>query len=265
MLYLFKTLEESKESSTRKSHSPDKKENRRKKDINWSTTATMAERIREQTHMSLTERLRQEFGLDTLGDDDVNGNTDEPCESPPPPPPPPPPPASRFPAASAMVSTPESSVFIAPGQLPPPPVPLPAAGAANSGPHSIVQQHNSHIPPQMYVLNNTSHPPSKKGLLPTPLVQKGTLLPAPPQPLSSVQTSPQGYPVTQDSLLSSSSKMALPSCIPPANILHTQPIGSSFQSMKVESSQLQHNSVPSLIDVNKMSSYSNNYESKYFF
>ena len=39
-------------------------------DIQWNASATMAERIREQTQLSLTERLRKEFGLDASESDD---------------------------------------------------------------------------------------------------------------------------------------------------------------------------------------------------
>ena len=35
-------------------------------EVKWDAAATSAERIREQTQLSLTERLRKEFGLDTL-------------------------------------------------------------------------------------------------------------------------------------------------------------------------------------------------------
>jgi hypothetical protein len=36
----------------------------------WNASATLAERIREQTSLSLTERLKLEFGVDTSETDD---------------------------------------------------------------------------------------------------------------------------------------------------------------------------------------------------
>ena len=49
---------------------PSLKDPKDEADIHWNASATMAERIREQTQLSLTERLRREFGLDASESDD---------------------------------------------------------------------------------------------------------------------------------------------------------------------------------------------------
>lgn len=42
-------------------------------DVRWNTAATTVERIREQSKLSLTERLRREFGVDASeSDEDKN-------------------------------------------------------------------------------------------------------------------------------------------------------------------------------------------------
>lgn len=48
---------------------------RKDEEVKWSATATMAERIREQTNLTLTERLRREFGLDTVDESEDNQGT----------------------------------------------------------------------------------------------------------------------------------------------------------------------------------------------
>ena len=40
-------------------------------DVRWSTSATAAERMREQTPLSLTERLKKEFGLDASEEEEM--------------------------------------------------------------------------------------------------------------------------------------------------------------------------------------------------
>ena len=42
---------------------PNQNDHKDDQDVRWSTSATTVERVREQTHLSLTERLRREFGL----------------------------------------------------------------------------------------------------------------------------------------------------------------------------------------------------------
>ena len=46
-------------------------------DVPWNTAATTVERIREQSGLSLTERLRREFGVDASESDDEAKNDGE--------------------------------------------------------------------------------------------------------------------------------------------------------------------------------------------
>ena len=43
-------------------------------DVPWNTAATTVERIREQSGLSLTERLKREFGVDASESDDEAKN-----------------------------------------------------------------------------------------------------------------------------------------------------------------------------------------------
>lgn len=267
--------EEDKAVSPKKNHSTDKKEARRKKEATWSTTATMAERIREQTHMSLTERLRQEFGLDNI-EDEANGNPDDPASSPPPPPPPPPPSETlslntEIVAAAisvhSMVHLPKFTpgVFSPAGQLQGFPPVLPASGFAvfDNGAKHLTDEHistNILSPPTPQNLVSTKLP-----LLPTPAPGEALpLLPTVAQPQqinipSRVNAQPQRLEFPMDTDLPGGNDI-VPAITPDSNSL-IQQIGShNFQSMQVNPSHVQPERVPSLLEVSKLPSYG--YESK---